>query len=439
MGVRALEALAASAVLVAGLVLPVGVPAFAQTEAPASAPAFQAVLHVKELGMDAGFRLRAYHDPGFFQVPASAGKLFLVCADSAFGEGAFFIPTDMAFEIGTDLVYRVEFEQASDLFGQALGGRQRPGEEHLGFVLVPPQASLDTYLPSAPEQIVLRYANQRAVLAPAGDADRAWWDAAVERPLLGAGLNAYWEWLQAVDKAPAMAEGERRLFAERLFPGQGHILGDEDLNAEALRNAILRVGANRLLTSRVTQRVLPVYPKAAQQKNAHGLVLVLAYVTGEGEVGDAMILASNTVHMLNLAALAAARDWRFARAQDTEGNHLDGWRLIPMQFRLRALEAVPAEDPVPAEGYQGPRIVKRVDPGYPLEALNRNLRGTVVYRVRLDEEGRLVEAILEQAVHPILDAAALAAVERTRFLPATQDGKPAASEMTMTFPFAPKE
>lgn len=400
--------------------------------------AYKATLQVKELGMNAGFRLRVFHDPGFFKIPASAGRLFLVCADSAYGDDAFFIPTDMAFEIGPDLVYRVEFEQASDLFGQALGGRQRPGEQHLGFVLVPPQASMDAYLPAAPQQVVIRYANQRAPLDVAGAADRSGWSKMVERPILAAGLSAYWEWVSTVDKAPEMSQGERRLFAERMFPGQGHVLGEEDMSAEALRNAILRVGENRLLASRITQRVAPEYPVAARQMGAHGLVVVLAYVTGDGTVGDAMILASNTVHMLNLAALVAAKDWRFARVKDEDGDYVDGWRLIPIQFRLRATEAVPEEDLVPAEGYQGPRIVKKVDPGYPLEALNRNLIGTVIYRVKLDAEGRLVQTILEQGVHPILDQAALAAVEKTRFLPATQDGKPVPSEITMEFPFAPK-
>jgi TonB family protein len=405
----------------------------------AKAGAFQAVLNVKELGMNAGFRLRVYHDPGFIRTPESAGTLFLVCADSAFGEGAFFIPTDIAFEVGPDLVYRVEFEQASDLFGQALGGRVRAGEQHLGFILVPPEAEIEKYLPGSPEQIVMRYANRRARLEPAGEADQAWWNTAVQRPLLAAGLNTYWEWARVIDTAPEMSEGDRRFFAERIFPGQGEILGEEDISAEALRNAILRVGENRLLASRITQRVDPEYPVAARQMNAQGLVVILAYITGDGTVGDALILASNTVHMLNLAALAAAQDWRFARVKDHAGNYVDGWRLIPIQFRLKQAVEIPTNDFVPAQGYQGPRIVKPVDPGYPLEALNRNLKGTVKYRVKLDADGRLVEAILEQSVHPILDAAALAAVEKTRFLPATQDGKPVPSEIEMTFPFAPKK
>jgi TonB family protein len=401
--------------------------------------AVQGTLRIEELGSDAGLRIRVYHAPQFIQVPASAGWLFLVCADSASGEGAFFIPTDMAIEIGEDLVYRVEFEQASDLFGQALGGRLRPGEAQVGFILIPPEANLDRYLPGTPEQVVVRYAYHRAPLAPAGEDDRTWWDRTVERPLLAAGLNIYWEWVQVIAKAPPMSEGDRRFFAERIFPGQGHVLAEEDVSAEALRNAILRVGEHRLLSSRITQRVAPRYPAAARQMNAHGLVVVLAYVTATGEVGDALILASNTVHLLNLAALSAAKDWRFARVTDADGNFMDGWRLIPIQFRLEAAAAVPAPNLAPAEGYQGPRIVKAVPAEYSTEALNRKLEGTVIYRVRLDAEGRLIEAILEQGVHPILDAAALAAVERTRFLPATQDGKPVPSEMRMPLAFGPRE
>ena len=47
----------------------------------------------------------------------------------------------------------------------------------------------------------------------------------------------------------------------------------------------------------------------------------------------------------------------------------------------------------------------------------------------------LVKVVLEQGVHPIVDQAALAAVERTRFLPALQDGEPVRGDVVMSFDF----
>jgi TonB family protein len=402
---------------------------------PDSAATVQATLRIDEPGFEAGLRIRVFHATDLFALPESAGHLFLVCADSAFGEDAFFIPTDLAFEVGEEQVYRVEFEQASDFFGQALGGRLRPGESQLGFVLVPPAVDLERYLLHDPGQVVVRYAHHRAPLQAMAPEEAAWWRRSVEQPLLAAGLNLWWEWAEAISEAPPLSEGDRRFLAERVFPGQGHILDEEGMSAEALRNAILRVGERRLLDSRIVQRVAPRYPLAARQLGAKGLVIVLGYVTGEGEVGDALILASNTVHLLNLAALAAVQEWRFARKRDEDGNPLDGWRLVPIQFR--SADRVEESAGAPAEeGYEPARVVKEVEAELPLEARNRRLQGTVVYRIRLDARGKMVEAVLEEGVHPLLDEAALAALERTRFLPARRDGQPVPSELRIPFTFS---
>ena len=53
----------------------------------------------------------------------------------------------------------------------------------------------------------------------------------------------------------------------------------------------------------------------------------------------------------------------------------------------------------------------------------------------MDRRGKLVKAVLEKGVHPIVDQAALAAVERTRFLPALQAGDPVRGEIMMSFEF----
>jgi hypothetical protein len=242
---------------------------------------FVGVLEIDELGFDARLRIRVFHDPGFFDVPASAGKLVLVCADQGEGMDAFFVPTDLAFEIGASQLYPVEFEQASDLFGRALGGRLRPGEVQLGFLILPPAVLLDRYLPHEPDSVTIRYAHHRTTLRRATPEESAWWEETIEEPLLGAALNLWWEWIQAIERAPAMNEGDRRFFAERIFPGQGHVLGEEGMSVVGLRNAILRVGERRLLESRITQRVAPVYPMAARQAGAAGLVVTLR-LTGGG-------------------------------------------------------------------------------------------------------------------------------------------------------------
>ena len=85
-----------------------------------------------------------------------------MAADSSVGRDAFFIASDIAFELGDRQEYPVEFEQASDLLGQALGGRLRPGEVQIGFVVVPSAADFARYLPAHPESVVVRYAHHRS-------------------------------------------------------------------------------------------------------------------------------------------------------------------------------------------------------------------------------------------------------------------------------------
>ena len=406
--------------------------------APAAAGenGYAAELLVDEPGFDASLRLSVWYLPGFLQVPPSVGRLVLVRADSAAGRDAFFVPSDLAFEAGDRQLYRVEFEQSADLLGQALGGRLRPGDVQTGLVLLPDLLRLDEFLPAHPESVVVRYAHHRAPLRAASAAEREAWEAAAPRPLVAAGLNAWWEWAQAVAAAPDMEEGERRLFAERLFPGQGHVIHQEGIPAEALRNAILRVGERRLLDGPARQRVAPRYPAAARQAGASGLVVTLVYLTPAGEVADASILASNAVHLLNLSALSAVMEWRFAPVQDETGSPTDGWRVIPFQFRLPGDGApeIAGESPALAAD-RPPRVAKLADAGYPEEARKKRLKGTVVYRVSVDERGKMVAARLEKGVHPILDEAALLALEQSLFVPGTRDGVPVGGELSVPIAF----
>ncbi len=443
-----LRAVLLNLAVVFGSVLPGSVPWTAAQPAEAlrgaaedvpAATAFAAEVVVTEVGFDARLRVRLYHDPAFVSVPGSAGTLFLVAADSSAGRDAFFIASDLAFELGDRQEYRVEFEQASDLLGQALGGRLRPGEVQLGFVLVPSAVDFARYFPAHPESVVVRYANHRSRFHRADAAESLTWRDALAPSILAGGLNAWWDWTVAMSDAPDMNEGEKQFFQERLFPAQGHLLVEEGINAEALRDAILRVGERRLLEGPAIQRVAPRYPAAARQLGVGGLVIALCYVDEAGEVADAVLLASNTAHMLNLSALSAAMEWRFPRRRDQSGVFSDGWRLLPFQFKLAASAA--ADSTAAASGdYVPPRIVRSVEPEYPEAARKRRIEGTVIYRATIAADGKLIEALLEAGAHELLNQAALEALERMLFIPASRNGRAVQGQISVPFTFgAPKE
>jgi len=396
---------------------------------------YEAVLHIKEPGYAAGLRIRLYYEPEFARTPPSAGHLFLVYADSAWGEDAFFVPSDLALEVGDEEIYRVESEQASDLMGQALGGHLNERESQLGFFLAPAPLHVQEVIGRDPSSVVVRYAHHRASFAPASAGEREEWHASVPLPRLMPALNAWWDWVEQIGAAPGMSAGEARFFAERIFPGQGEVLLHSRISPAALRNAILRVGERRLIDTPVIQRVAPTYPAAARQAGAEGLVVALAYVSEQGRVRDASLLASSTVHLLNVAALAAAMEWRFAPSRDRNGLATDGWRLIPFEFRLGGVPTASSGTGREETAASPPRILKAVSAHYPDKARRSRIEGTVVYRAVISPTGKLVEAVLEKPVHPLLDDAALAAVEKMLFSPALRDGVPVEGEILIPFRF----
>jgi protein TonB len=84
-----------------------------------------------------------------------------------------------------------------------------------------------------------------------------------------------------------------------------------------------------------------------------------------------------------------------------------------------------------------PRIATIVKPGYPPLALKARIGGTVVLRVLVSEKGLPVEVAVLRGAPAGLDEAAVAAVRRWTFTPATKDGVAVRTWMTVPIPFEP--
>ncbi len=96
-----------------------------------------------------------------------------------------------------------------------------------------------------------------------------------------------------------------------------------------------------------------------------------------------------------------------------------------------------AAPPVGVE-FPPPRRVKYVAPVYPQDAIEMNVEGTVAIEVRIDEQGKVVEAKVVQSV-PLLDEAALAAVRQWEYAPTVAGGKAIAIAARVTVGFTLKE
>ncbi|HLX08232.1 MAG TPA: energy transducer TonB [Thermoanaerobaculia bacterium] len=86
-----------------------------------------------------------------------------------------------------------------------------------------------------------------------------------------------------------------------------------------------------------------------------------------------------------------------------------------------------ADLPVAAGGeVVGPRVIEssRVVPAYPEAAQRAGLQGLVVLKVEVDERGRVGAIEVLRGLGNGFDEAAVAAVRRWRFRPATRNGKP---------------
>ena len=72
-----------------------------------------------------------------------------------------------------------------------------------------------------------------------------------------------------------------------------------------------------------------------------------------------------------------------------------------------------------------PEAVKRVAPRYPEDARNARIQGTVMVQALVGRDGEVKEVRIRESI-PMLDEAALDAVRKWRFKPATADGEPRA-------------
>jgi protein TonB len=75
--------------------------------------------------------------------------------------------------------------------------------------------------------------------------------------------------------------------------------------------------------------------------------------------------------------------------------------------------------------FRPPVVVERVEPVYSRKARKKDERGTIVINVLVGEDGRIARVVVDRGIPGSeLEAAAMNAVVRWKFEPATEGGKP---------------
>jgi protein TonB len=82
-----------------------------------------------------------------------------------------------------------------------------------------------------------------------------------------------------------------------------------------------------------------------------------------------------------------------------------------------------------------PALVSRVEPKYPPLAVSAQVQGVVILEAVVDRQGRVEQVEILRSI-PLLDAAAVAAVQQWRYSPLLLNGKPERFVLTVTVSFS---
>jgi|GEM_PF-3375189 len=114
---------------------------------------------------------------------------------------------------------------------------------------------------------------------------------------------------------------------------------------------------------------------------------------------------------------------------------------VEFEPHLRALEGTPVQEGL-HEGrpdgtapkkagdgkryaFEAPVLIESVKPLYPVWASEQGMEGTVIVKMLVDTEGRVIDVeVVKTSGYRILDEAAIEAVKQYKFLPSKRDGHP---------------
>lgn len=134
-------------------------------------------------------------------------------------------------------------------------------------------------------------------------------------------------------------------------------------------------------------------------------------------------------------AMAAPMDERIEASDDRGVEAPNGTSLPADAYNTRLQD--PAHDPCGARACDTPpRLESGRVPTYPYEEWSAGIEGSVSIIFSLDESGRVVDPVVEEASHQAFAQAALEALAGWRFSPALRDGEPVGlGQLRQVFPF----
>jgi TonB family protein len=192
---------------------------------------------------------------------------------------------------------------------------------------------------------------------------------------------------------------------------------------------------------RLIKKVDPVYPEAARQARVEGSVILGTRIDTQGRVSQVMVYSSKEFSLVR-AAMDAVKQWVY-EPLIIEGQTKEAVFTTTVNFKLGPEETEAAEVVGGVAGgvlkagdsVTPPRLIKKVEPKYPIEARKALIQGMVVLEVTTDEEGNVAEAKVSRSDSSLLNQASIDAVKQWKYEPLMSKGKPVRLTFYVTLTF----
>lgn len=185
---------------------------------------------------------------------------------------------------------------------------------------------------------------------------------------------------------------------------------------------------------RILQLVPPEYPKPALDQEITGTVSIEVTVNAAGEVSGWNVTDGPAA--LHDATIGAVRQWKFERRPTADvvtvevgyrltirnGRRIPGWSFTVRNASAATATPSPADEPLRAGGdVSRPRFLKEVKAVYTPEAMQARVQGAVYLEATIGVDGKARNIKVVRSI-PLLDAAAIEAMQQSVFEPGTRNG-----------------
>jgi TonB family protein len=187
----------------------------------------------------------------------------------------------------------------------------------------------------------------------------------------------------------------------------------------------------KIVKPKLIKKVDAAYPTEAKEAGIEGNVIVEGVTVSEGKVIKTKILRGEH-EILNNAAMAAVKQWEY-EPFIINGKPIGIEFTVTLKFRLKEKdEAITIGETTTAgasvDVIRLPedvelKLIKKVEPIYPVEARKKLLGGKILLEAIIDKQGNVLNVKVLEGEHEILNDAAIGAVKQWKYEPYTKEGK----------------